>query len=129
MVTRRYVALLLVTAAAIGIAADQPPHPSNKWRLECSGAAKSDGEVEIHVTPSQGQAIVVTARISKGRSENQVAQDIRDALRAQLDPARFSAEVDDGEDVLIKKHHGQPDFIVAVVRNTVTHVRIKLNRE
>jgi hypothetical protein len=71
----------------------------------------------------------VSVNIAKGRSENGVARDIRDAFRAQLPPERFQAEEDDGEDVLVKKKNGQPDFAIELAGSTVPEVRLNLQRE
>src|SRR5262245_6078624 len=79
-----------------------PANPSDGWRIECSGNAESSGTIQFRVQPNQGDAIAVAVRINKGRSENEVAKDIRDAFRAQLPADRFQAESDDGEDVLVK---------------------------
>ena len=58
-----------------------------------------------------------------------VARKIRDVLRAKLDSKAFSVEVDDGEDVLVKKAHSQPNFGLKLVSNSVKAVRINLDRE
>lgn len=64
----------------------------------------------------------------EGRSENGIANDVRDALQAQAGK-RYSVEVDDGEDVLVKKHAGERDFVVTIVENSVRAVRINANAE
>ncbi len=38
-------------------------------------------------------------------------------------------EVDDGEDILIKKKDGQPDFAVELVESNVRNVNIKVEGE
>ena len=38
-------------------------------------------------------------------------------------------EVDDGEDVLIKKKEGQPDFALELLDSNVQHVNIKIEGE
>ena len=96
---------LLLAALAYGAAPT-----SNKWRIELDGQALTDGNLQFRVTPRQGEPIDVVASIRSGRAENNVARDVRDAFAAKLDPQRYSVEVDDGEDILIKKKDGQPDF-------------------
>ena len=54
--------------------------------------------------------------IRSGRAENNVAKDVRDAFAAKLSPERYTVEVDDGEDILIKKKEGQPDFALELRR-------------
>ena len=112
--------LLLATAAA---AAD-----SNKWRLQCSGGAGSDGVIGLRLVPRGGEPIDVAVSIAKGTGENAVARALRDALKAQVSD-RYRSEVDDGEDVLVKKRGGQPDFELVVYANTVKGVRIGRERE
>ena len=53
-----------------------------------------------------------------GCYNREFARDVRDALRAQVGK-RYHVETDDGEDVLVKKRHGERDFIVTVVENSV----------
>ena len=101
---------------------------NNKWRLQFSGDAHSDGRIVLQLAPAEGEPMIATAQVAKGRGENAVARDVRDALRAQVG-ARYHVEVDDGEDVLVKKHHGQPDFVITVVENSVQGVRIGFDAE
>ena len=103
-------------------------NPSNKWRLEFSGAAESAGTIVISVTPEGGQAVEVSTEIQKNDGENRIASKVRDSLKAALaDTHRVSR--DDGEDVLIKKRSGQPNFDAALVSSTVESVRVNFQRE
>ena len=54
---------------------------------------------------------------------------MRDAFAAKLSPERYSVEVDDGEDILIKKKDGQPDFALELVESNVRNVNIKVEGE
>ena len=116
-------ALLLLTALPAFAS------PSNKWRIQCSEGAKSSGEIVFRFTPKGGTAFDVTVPIPDGTSENHVARVIRDTLRQKLDPAKFQVEVDDGEDVLVKKKGSEPNFDLKVASNTVKAVRINIDRE
>ena len=113
--------------AALAFADASPT--SNKWRIELSGQALTAGELVFRVTPSQGEATDVAVAIKSGRAENNVAKDVRDAFASQLSPQRFSVEVDDGEDVLVKKKDGQPDFALELVEASVQNVSIKVQGE
>ena len=42
---------------------------------------------------------------------------------------QYNVEVDDGEDVLIKKQGGERDFVITVVENTVQGVRVEIDAE
>jgi sarcosine oxidase gamma subunit len=108
--------------------ADASP-TSNKWRIEMSGQALTTGDIVFRVTPRQGEAVDVSVGIKSGRDENNVAKDVRDALAAKLSPDRYTVEVDDGEDILIKKKDGQPDFALELVESSVQNVSIKVEGE
>lgn len=102
--------------------------PSNKWRLEFSGAAESPGEIVLRVQPVGGEAIDVTTVIEGNDGENRVAGKVRDALKAAL-KADYRVSRDDGEDVLVKRRMGRPLFEVSLVSSTVKDVRINFDRE
>lgn len=102
---------------------------SNKWRIEMSGQALTSGDIVFRVTPRQGESVDVSVGIKSGREENNVAKDVRDALAAKLSPDRYTVEVDDGEDILIKKKDGQPDFTIELVDSNVRNVSIKVEGE
>ncbi|UHQ19833.1 hypothetical protein LVB87_01315 [Lysobacter sp. KIS68-7] len=101
---------------------------SNKWRLQVSGGAESDGTVAFTLALDDGQRIPVSVDIKKGTGENKVARHISDAVRAQA-KACCTSEVDDGEDVLVKKKRGQPDLDVVDIQVSVKGVRITKDRE
>ena len=114
---------LALAAFAAGAAGTE-----NKWRLEFSGNAESDGRIVLELSPSVGEPIRASADIARGLGENDVAKSVRSALQAAAG-ARYGIEVDDGEDVLVKKHDGERDFIVTVVENSVRGVKIDADAE
>jgi hypothetical protein len=125
----RAISAVIGASAMLAVAfADSSP-TSNKWRIEMSGQALTNGEIVFRVTPRQGEPIDVNVGIRSGRAENNVARDVRDALAAKLSPDRFTVEVDDGEDILIKKKDGQPDFAVELIDTSVRNVNIKVEGE
>ena len=101
---------------------------SNKWRVEVSEGAKSDGTILCRVTAKDGQPVDVPVAIKDGTSENQVARTIRDAFRGTLDKEEFHSETDDGEDVLLKKRKG-PNFELKFVESSVKATRINVEKE
>ena len=117
------VALLLILTTAAAWAA-----PSNKWRIQVSSDADSDGVVVFRIAPTDAPPVDITVPIPKDAGENHIARLIRDSLRAKLGD-RYKVEVDDGEDVLVKKHHGSKDFELAITQKTAAGVRITLDRE
>ena len=103
--------------------------PSNKWRIEVSESAKSTGNLVFRLATEDQKFVDVDILVFDGTSENQVAHRIKNELQEQLPPGKYAIEVDDGEDVLIKKRRGEPNFRINLVSNTVDSVRINLDRE
>ncbi len=102
---------------------------ANKWRLEFSGDAESNGEIIFRITPQGGVPIDALVTIPDGTDENEVAHTVMLGLQAQLPPEAYHIERDDGEDVLVKKVEGAADFGLAIVSNTVAGVRINPDQE
>jgi len=103
-------------------------HYANKWRLEVSEGANNDGVMRFRLTPKDGAPVDIPVTLKKGRGEDGCARDLRDAFRQALDAGSYKVEIDDGEDVLVKKHKG-PDFAIQLVDSTVKGTRVNLNRE
>ena len=120
----RAVALVCAFRLAVPVAAAD----SNKWRLQFSGDANTDGEIELVLTPKDGQPESVVVTVPKGTGENGAARLLVGAIRAKFGDSRFHSEVDDGEDVLIKAKRGTPSFDVTIQRNT-TGLRIRPDKE
>ena len=105
-----------------------PGRLSNKWRLEFSGAAESAGSIVLEIQ-AKGQAPVqVTAVIERNDGENRVARKVKTAIDRQAG-AWVDAELDDGEDVLVKRRLFKPRVSVRLVSSTVKDVRINFDRE
>jgi hypothetical protein len=124
---------VLIATAALSLAsfqavAEEALKLSNKWRIAVSEGANSDGNIVFRVTPDQGTPTDVSVAIKNGRGENNVASDIRTALKQGLDKKVYKVEVDDGEDVLVKKRKG-PNFELKLVESTVKSVRINIEKE
>ena len=120
------------TSVAPALPVGPPPQadapPSNKWRLEFSGAAESAGEIVLSVTDTRGARFEVRVPIERNDGENRVSGKVRRALDRAL-PWGWRVERDDGEDVLVKRRLYHPRFQVALVSSTVKDVRINLDRE
>ena len=102
--------------------------PSNKWRIEVSGGANSDGTITLAVAPIGQEVITVEIPLTDGKGENAVASAIRKALKEKLGKG-FKVEVDDGEDVLVKQRGSTPNFDLTLVESTVKGVRLNLQHE
>lgn len=116
---------------AVDAALPQPPSPgrlSNKWRLEFSGAAESAGSIVLEIRPDGRAPVQVTAAIERNDGENRVARKVKTAIDRQAG-AWVDAELDDGEDVLVKRRLFKPRVAVRLVSSTVKDVRIHFDRE
>ena len=102
---------------------------SNAWRIEVSEGANSDGEILFRVTPKGGAAQDVKVVIDDGTSEDHVARVIKNTFEDQLDTSKYDIEMDDEEDVLVKKDLTEPRFALVVVSSTVKSVRLRLQKE
>lgn len=119
---------ILAAGLALCAFAAQADGLENKWRLEVSGSAKTAGQIVVQVSPEKGEPIRATAQIPAGTAENEVARNVGTALQMAAS-GHYSVEVDDGEDVLVKKKDGERDFAVTVVENTVQGVTVNVDTE
>jgi hypothetical protein len=124
----RFLSLAVAAALLVATLAVQAS-PSNKWRLQFSGGADSDGTIVLRISPKGGTPIEASIDVEDGTGENAVAKTVVKGLKAQLPEDGYHVERDDGEDVLIKKRHGAADFDLEIVSNTVKGVRINPDRE
>ena len=118
--------LLLVLLLAPSLLAAAPLE--NKWRLQFSGNARSDGVLVLAFTPRGRETTTVEIPVADRASENRVAKRVRDELKKAIG-SDFKVEVDDGEDVLVKRRLGRPRFNVTVVSNSIRGVRLNLDQE
>jgi outer membrane lipoprotein-sorting protein len=116
-------------AAAMPATADRKPSYSNSWRIEVSEGANSDGEFVFNLTPKGGTTQVITIKVDDGTSEDHVARVIKRGFEKQLDTSKYDVEIDDGEDVLVKKDLTEPVFALEIVSSTVKSVRLRLQKE
>lgn len=116
------VGVLLSIAALPAMAAQ-----SNKWRLQFSGAAESAGELVLEIVPVGQAPVRVTVPIERNDGENRVARKVKTAIDRQAGDW-VDAELDDGEDVLVKRHFFRR-FSIVLVSSTVKDVRINFDQE
>lgn len=117
-----------VALAGLLAACGASASPSNKWRIQISSDADSTGVIVFELAPVNAPPVAVSVQVPDNTDENDIADLIVAAMRAQLG-ARYHVEVDDGEDVLVKKQNGAADFDLRVREKTVEGVRINLDRE
>jgi hypothetical protein len=101
----------------------------NKWRIVCNHNATSAGKITFVLTPKGAAPQELTITIAKPIGENEVARQIRDQLKAQLDPKLYNVETDDGEHVLVKKRGGAADFALVKTFGSVESVTITVRRD
>jgi hypothetical protein len=121
-------AALAATSLAGQTALADDAKPSHRWRIEVSEGANSDGTIRFVVTPAGGDVTTVEVPIKKGRHENDVAKDVRDAFIRTLPAGQYHVEVDDGEDIIVSNKEPYAAFSVAMVDSTVKSVRVEVER-
>ena len=121
---RPFAVFLLALCATTPVLAAE----SNKWRLEFSGAAESAGELVIEIAPKGREPVRVTVVIERNDGENRVARKVKTAIDRQAGQW-VDAELDDGEDVLVKRRLFRPRVLIALVSSTVKDVRINFDQE
>jgi hypothetical protein len=116
---------LVLTCALAAFASMAAAEPQSKWRIAFDHWAENDGELVLRIAPLNGTPIDVSTKITKNTTENAVADIVKGALKAQLGKG-YKVEVDDGEDVLIKKSGKTPKFEVTMVSSSVTGLNVKI---
>ena len=116
-------ALLLVLASASAFAV-----PSSTWRLQVDGAAESDGELVLSVTPEGGAAERIVVAIGRADSENRIAHKAMVALQEAVG-TDYAIEQDDDEDLLVRHREGVDLFELEVVDNSIEGVDVRFDPE
>ena len=119
---RRSLLLAGVLAAFATLASAEP---DSKWRVKFDHWAETDGDLVLRIAPLNGTPIDVSTRISKDTTENKAAELVTGALKAQLGNG-YKVEVDDGEDIVIKKSGKTPKFEVSMLSSSVTGLNVKI---
>lgn len=117
-----------VAATALAWLATAQAAPSNKWRVEVDGKAGTAGSLQLTVTPEGGTSQQIDVPVAKGQSENQVARLIRDALKQAIGKD-YHVEIDDGEDVLVKRRLGKSRLDLQLTGNSVQGIKLKSHTE
>ena len=123
---RRVIAVLVATGLAC-FAATVHAKPSGNWRIAFNHATDNDGAIVFRVAPIDGQPVDIEVKVPANTSENNVAELVRDSLKASLGSDNYRIGVDDGEDVVIKKRGKTKKFELTMVSTTLTGLNIKIN--
>jgi len=126
---RRVLQKWIVLTLGVLLATAASAKPSNKWRIKCDHKADVAGVLVLRLTPEGQAAVDVTVDIPEGTHENNAARNIRKAIKSSSLGERYKVELDDGEDVLIKRRSRQPDIDLEILSNTAEGLSIKAHTE
>lgn len=126
-VRQRFLQVAVAGAAAGWVLAAQAT-PSNKWRIAVDGKAETAGTIQLTATPVGGTSQQIDVPVAKDLHENHVARLIRDALKKAIGK-NYHVEIDDGEDVLVKRRLGKPDLDLQLTGNSVQGIQLKEHAE
>lgn len=104
------------------------PRASNRWRIQFDEWSKSDRTLLFRVWKDGVTRMDVPVAVSNNQGENAIARATRDAFRSVLGKG-YKAEIDDGEDVLLKKSGSTESFSVALVSSKAKGVDMSIDRE
>jgi hypothetical protein len=123
-------AIALFASLALGTAgAADTPEPSEKWRIQIQGAAKSAGQFQFRITPHEGEAMVVTTEISQGRGVLAMTKYMLESFKKQLPMKRFKSETLANQDLLLRPRAGEQAFVLELVEESVDGARVLITRE
>jgi phosphomannomutase len=120
--------VLFGCALLAGMCAVAMADASGKWRIAFDHWAEADGELVLRVAPVDGIPIDISTTIPKNTTENSAADLVKKSLKTQLGKG-YKVEIDDGEDVLIKKSGKTPKFEVSMVSSSVTGLNVKIKHD
>jgi len=123
--SRHFIRAVVLATALTAFATLAAAEPASKWRLKFDHWAEVDGELVLRIAPLNGTPIDVSTKIAKSTTENAAAELVSGALKAQLGKG-YKVEVDDGEDIVIKKSGKTPKFEVTMVSSSVTGLNVKI---
>jgi len=126
---RRMLAVATLAAMAC-FAASAHAKPMGSWRIVFNHSADNDGAIVFRIAPVEGAApIDVETKIPAKTTENDVAQLVRDSLKASLGSENYHLYVDDGESVVIRKRGKTRKFELTLVSNSLTGLEINIGRD
>jgi hypothetical protein len=120
--------VLFVAAVFALFATAAQADPRSKWRVEFDHWADNEGEMTLRIAPLDGTPIDVVTKIPAKTTENQAADLVKGSLKASLGKA-YKVEVDDGEDVIVKRTGKTPKFELTLLNNTVSGLSVNIKRE
>ncbi|MET0988534.1 MAG: hypothetical protein ABW034_24310 [Steroidobacteraceae bacterium] len=128
MNTRRLSVMSALMMLLVCLAMPSFAEPSGKWRIKLNHTAENNGTIVLRIAPVSADPIDVETKIPANTSENHAADILRDSLRASLGEG-YHVEIDDGEDVLIKKRGKTPKFDLTLVNSSLTGLQIEIKHD
>lgn len=121
-------AFLICAALAMGAAgayaANNPPL-AGEWNIQPTGRAASSGELVFRMTPGDGtDPLEITVPVLSGDNDIAVARDIRRVLSTQLRRDRYTVELGEGANVMVRDPGGQPNFSLELLTSDVDNLRV-----
>lgn len=87
--------------------------------------AASSGELVFRMTPGDGgDPREITVSVLSGATDLAVARDIRRAMGSQLRRDRFTVELGEGANVLVRDPGGRPNFSLELLTSDVDNLRV-----
>jgi len=103
--------------------------PSNKWDIDVSGRAKTDGQITLAITPAGGEAQEVAVDIPAATNHEAAIVLISNALSQAFGQGVYRVRADDRDTVEVEAVNGNRDFDIIMVRNTADGLTVELDRE
>jgi len=127
-IRRISIALLATVFALAGAMAGARGDTADKWRMHTAGKSTSDGEIVLRLAELGGIVAEVTIPIPKYTDQKGIAQRIREGLNDNLPGDRYKVEVDEGDDIIVRKRDDVKDFELSIVGNTADGTEVKVER-
>ena len=123
--SRRAMEALMIAGLAC-LAVTAYAKPSGNWRIKFNHVAENDGTIVFRIAPVEGPAIDVEIKVPAKTTENNVAELVRDSLKASLGSDNYRVGIDDGEDVVVKKRGKTKNFELTMVSTSLTGLEVKV---
>lgn len=119
------------TAAPAATPAAQAARPGDigqSWQINFDRTAKSDGEITFRLWPYGSEPIDLVLPVAKGDTENKLARETRDLLKAKLDLTEYRIDMAK-RFVKVTAIRGERRFALELASSTAEGVDIDLYRE
>ena len=126
--TRTPLAAITAAICMISFAAAAQADPAGKWRVAFGSRPDNDGALTLRIAPEGGAPVDVETKITSKSGAGKVAKAVRDSLKVSLGEG-YHVEIDDGEDVVIKREGKSPKFEVTLASSTLSGLKVTIKKE